>query len=135
MKAIAIAALLAICAGCATVKSANEYHGVCIEDGEQPVETLEIENTGWLLFKCIPLGSGDPLCPNRKTCRLFRNTVTLQNNLEMLEDEMERIDAKRVVNLTSHKTDETIFFVLLTRRAYHTSAVLLKERTSGTSSK
>lgn len=135
MRTLAIASLLLICAGCATVKSANEYYGVCIEDGEQPIETLEIENTGWLLFRCIPLGSGDPLRPNQKTCRFFRNTVTLQNNLEMLEDEMERIDAKRVANLTSHKTDETIFFVLLTRRAYHTSAVLLKERESGTSSK
>ena len=44
----------------------------------------------------------------------------------MLEDEMERRSAKRVTNLTSRKTDESIFFILLTRRAYHTSAVLLK---------
>ena len=126
MKAIAIAVLLAICAGCATVKSANEYHGVCIEDGEQPVETLEIENTGWLLFKCIPLGSGDPSNPDKFGCRLFRNSVSLQNNLDMLQSEMKRVKAGRVVNLTSRKTDETIFVILLTRHAYHTSAVLLR---------
>ena len=122
---IAFAAAI-VFAGCATVNKATDYHGMGIEDGEIPLETSEIENTGWLLFTCIPLGSGDPLQPNRKTCRFFRNTVTLQNNLEMLEDEMERVNAKRVVNLASRKTDESIFFVLLTRRAYHTSAVLLK---------
>ena len=96
------------------------------ENGEQPIETIEIENTGWLLFRCIPLGSGDPLRPNEMTCRFFRNTVTLQNNLEMLEDEMERVGAKRVENLISRKTDESMFILLLTRRSYHSSAVLLK---------
>ena len=114
------------CMGCASINRATDYHGMGIETGEPPLETIEIENTGWLLFRCIPLGSGDPLQPNRKTCRFFRNTVTLQNNLEMLEDEMERTNAKRVVNLTSRKTDETVFIILLTRRAYHTSATLLK---------
>ena len=113
-------------AGCATINRANDYHGMGIEDGEAPIETIEIENTGWMLLRYIPLGSGDPLRPNEKTCRFFRNTVTLQNNLEMLEDEMERVGAKRVANLTSRKTDESMFILLLTRRAYHTSAVLLK---------
>ncbi len=122
---IAFAAAIAF-AGCATINRADDYHGMGIEDGETPLETIEIENTGWLLFRYIPLGSGDPLKPNRKTCRFFRNTVTLQNNLEMLEDEMERVGAKRVANLTSRKTDESVFVIFLTRRAYHTSAVLLK---------
>jgi hypothetical protein len=128
MKAsvIAFAAAVLACAGCATINRATDYHGMGIESGEKPLETVEIENTGWLLFKCIPLGSGDPLHPNLRSCRMFRNTVTLQNNLEMLEDEMERVGAKRVANLTSRKTDETVFVILFTRRAYHTSAVLLK---------
>ena len=116
----------AFCAGCATVNFADDYHGMGIEDGEPPIETVEIENTGWFLFRFIPLGSGNPLKPNRVSCNLFSNSVTLQNNLEMLEDEMERVDAKRVANLTSRKTDESMFIILLTRRAYHTSAVLLK---------
>ena len=121
-----LAAVLILCAGCATINTADDYHGMGIENGEPPLATVEIENTGWLLLKFIPLGSGDPAQPNRKTCRFFRNTVTLQNNLEMLEDEMERIGAKRVANLTSRKTDESVFVILFTRRAYHTSAVLLK---------
>ena len=128
MKRCALFAFAAalVCAGCATIKSANDYHGMGIENGEQPIETVEIENTGWLLFKCIPLGSGDPLRPNACSCRFFRNTVNLQNNLEMLENEMERVGASRVANLTSRKTDESVFVILFTRRAYHTSAVLLK---------
>ena len=111
--------LLLACAGCATVHTATDYHGVGIENGERPIETVEIENTGWLLFKFIPLGSGDPAHPNESGCRLFQNTVVLQNNLDMLK-------AGRAVNLTSRKTDETIFVILLTRHAYHTSAVLLR---------
>lgn len=114
------------CAGCATVNTANDYHGMGVEEGEMAIETVEIENAGWLLFKSIPLGSGNPLAPNRCSSKLFQNTVTLQNNLEMLEDEMERVNATRVLNLTSRRTDESVFLILLSRTAYHTSAVLLK---------
>ena len=121
-----LAAALVLCAGCATINTADDYHGMGIENGETPLETVEIENTGWLLFQCIPIGSGDPRYPNKKNCRLFRNTVTLQNNLNILEGEMERVGAKRVANLSSRKTNESILFILFTRRAYHTSAVLLK---------
>lgn len=125
MRKLLLAVALA-CSGCTTIQRASDYHGMGSENGEQPIETIEIENTGWLLFRCIPLGSGDPLRPNEMTCRFFRNTVTLQNNLEMLEDEMERVGAKRVENLISRKTDESMFILLLTRRSYHSSAVLLK---------
>lgn len=118
--------LLACFAGCATIQRATDYHGARIENGEQPIETVEIENTGWLLFKFIPLGCGDPKSPNEFGCCIFRNTITLQNNLDMLKTEMDRVKSTRVINLSSRKTDETIFVILLTRHAYHTSAVLLK---------
>lgn len=126
MRGLFAAAALIACAGCATVHTASDYHGTGIEGGETPIETVEIENAGWFLFKFIPLGSGDPLAPNRCSSKLFQNTVTLQNNLEMLEDEMGRVNATRVANLTSRKTDESVLWILLSRTAYHTSAVLLK---------
>ena len=128
MRAAAAMLLAALAAGCATIERTDVYHGRGIGNGERPLETIEIENTGWLLFKCIPLGSGNPARPNSVGCRLFRNTVTLQNNLDMLAAEMERVGAARIVNLSSRKTDETIFVILLTRHACHTSAVLLKPR-------
>ena len=126
MKKALFAALSAVFAGCTTIHTADDYHGTGIADGEKPIETVEIENTAWLLLKCIPLGSGDPNFPNEFGCKMFSNTVTLQNNLNMLEKEMERVGATRIANLASRKTDESIFIILLTRRAYHTSAVLLK---------
>ena len=118
--------LLCAFAGCATIKRANDYGNIRMENGDEPVETIEIENSSWLLFKFIPLGSGDPYAPNEVSCRLFRNTVTLQNNLDMLDQEMKRVKASKVSNVVSRKTDETILIILLTRHAYHTSAVLLK---------
>ena len=121
-----LAAAMILCAGCATINTADDYHGIGIENGETPLETVEIENTGWLLFQFIPIGSGDPRYPNKNTCRLFQNTVTLQNNLNILNGEMERAGATRVANLSSRKTNESILFILFTRSAYHTSAVLLK---------
>lgn len=127
MKSLLAAAAVAfVCAGCATVSTVDIYHDMGVEHGEKAIETVEIENSGWLLFKFIPLGSGNPHSPNSRSCRLFSNTVTLENNLVMLENEMKRVDAKRVANLTSRKTDESMFIVLLTHRTYHTSAVLLK---------
>jgi hypothetical protein len=126
MKRLLCAITGAFFAGCATIHTANYYHSTGLESGETPIETVAIENTAWLLLKCIPLGSGDPESPNEFGCNLFSNTVTLQNNLDMLEREMERVGAKRITNLASRKTDESIFIILLTRRACHTSAVLLK---------
>ena len=121
-----LAAAMILCAGCATINTADDYHGMGVENGETPIETVEIENTGWMLFQFIPIGSGNPRYPNKNTCRLFQNTVTLQNNLNILKSEMERTGATRLVNLNSRKTNESILFILFTRRAYHTSAVLLR---------
>ena len=126
MKTSVIVLLLLACAGCSTIRRAADYHGAGIEDGARPIETVEIENTAWLLFKFIPLGSGDPSRPDEFGCRLFQNTVNLQNNIDMLQAEMRRVKASRAINITSRKTDETVFVILLTRHAYHTSAVLLR---------
>ena len=65
-----LAAALILCAGCATINTADDYHGMGIENGETPLETVEIENTGWLLFQFIPIGSGDTRYPNKNTCRI-----------------------------------------------------------------
>ena len=114
-------------AGCTTVRYSTTFHDVKVEDGETPLEIVEIENSGWELFKFIPLASGNPEKPNRLSCSWFSNTVTLQNNLNLLEQEMKTRVATRFTNLTSRNSEESFLFVLLTRNAYHTSAVLLKD--------
>ena len=119
-------------AGCTTVRYSTTFHDVKVEDGETPLEIVEIENSGWELFKFIPLASGNPQKPNRLSCRWFSNTVTLQNNLNLLEQEMKTRVATRFTNLTSRNSEESFLFVLLTRNAYHTSAVLLKDANTPT---
>ena len=84
------------------------------------------------MFKFIPLASGNPQKPNRLSCCWFSNTVTLQNNLNLLEQEMKTRVATRFTNLTSRNSEESFLFVLLTRNAYHTSAVLLKDENTPT---
>ena len=119
-------------AGCTTVRYSTTFHDVKVEDGETPLEIVEIENSGWELFKFIPLASGNPQKPNRLSCNWFSNTVTLQNNLNLLEQEMKTRVATRFTNLTSRNSEESFLFILLTRNAYHTSAVLLKDANTPT---
>ena len=119
-------------AGCTTVRYSTTFHDVKVEDGETPLEIVEIENSGWELFKFIPLASGNPEKPNRLSCSWFSNTVTLQNNLNLLEQEMKTRVATRFTNLTSRNSEESFLFILLTRNAYHTSAVLLKDANTPT---
>ena len=126
MRYALFALFLASFLGCATVTTAHNFHGVNVEGDESPIETVMIENTGWTMFKFIPIGSGDPKNPNKNTCCMFEDTTTLQNNLDMLEAEMKRIGATRMKNLSSKTVDESLFLMLFTRTACHTSAVLLK---------
>ena len=118
MKALAILALGALLAfqGCTTTTVSRE--------GETMVD---IENTGWYLFNFIPLASGDPSAPNHCRCRLFQRTVTLENNIRMLERIIREEGATGVKDLSSFTTDEHFFVMLLKRHAYHTSARLTKD--------
>lgn len=117
---------LSSCLGCATVTTAHNFQDVNIEGDESPIETVMIENTGWTMFKILPIGSGNPEKPDKISCCIFRDTTTLQNNLDMLEREMKRVGATRIRNLSSKTAYESLFLLLFTRTACRTSAVLLK---------
>ena len=121
---VAAAALLA--GGCTPVLKSKEFGNVKVDGGATPVAAVEIENSVWLLFNFIPLASGSPAHPNSNKCKLFRNTVNLPNNMEVLRAEMAEEGVHEVANLTSHYADEKYLFFLLARRACHTSAVLVK---------
>ena len=126
MKLLPAILLLLAASGCASLTTAHRFHGVEVESDEIPIETVMIENTGWKLFKFIPIGSGDPEKPGSCSFRLFEDTTTLQNNLDMLAREMRSVGATRIVNLSSKTIDESVFIVLFTRTVCRTSAVLLK---------
>ena len=119
------AAALFAC-GCTTVLKSKEFGDVKTDGGSTPVAAVEIEISVWLLFNFIPVASGSPDHPNSYRCKLFRNTVNLPNNMEVLRAEMASEGVSEVVNLTSHYADEKYLFFLLARRACHTSAVLIQ---------
>ena len=119
-----VAALLA--SGCTTVLKSKEFGDVKVDGGATPVAAVEIENSVWLLFNFIPVASGSPDHPNLNKCKLFRNTVNLENNMKVLQAEMVQEEVTKVANLTSHYSEESYLFFLLARRACHTSAVLVK---------
>lgn len=127
MKNIVLILLFAT-AGCATVRTATDFKGVKQEHGENVIATISIENYGWFLFNLVPLVCGEPRLPNNNECRLFENTVTLENNIYMLEKEMKRLGATRCINVsTHHDNSQTGFLLFFFRRLYHTSAVLIKD--------
>ena len=114
MKTAALAILCAILSGCATVTISR--HGTTM---------VNIENTGWYLLNFIPLASGNPAKPNCCSTRLFSKTVTLENNVKMLDKVIADEGAAAVRDLNSFIIDEHVLLILLKRHAYHTSAQLL----------
>ena len=119
-------AVALLASGCTSVLKSKEFGSVKVDGSTTPVAAVEIENSVWLLFNFIPVASGSPDHPNSYRCKLFRNTVNLPNNMEVLRAEMASEGVSEVVNLTSHYADEKYLFFLLARRACHTSAVLIQ---------
>ena len=114
MKRLAIILACALLGGCATVTVSR--------DGATMVN---IENSGWYLLNFIPLASGNPTRPNSCTTRLFSKTVTLENNVKMLDKVIRDEGAVAVRDINSFTVDEHVLLILLKRHAYHTSAQLL----------
>ena len=117
MKRVAIILACALLGGCATVTVSR--------DGATMVN---IENSGWYLLNFIPIASGNPARPNSCTTRLFSKTVTLENNVKMLDKVIRDEHAVAVRDINSFTIDEHILLILLKRHAYHTSAQLLMEK-------
>ena len=124
-----VLAVLLLAAGCASAHVTRSFHGIHVDRGRTPAATVEIENSGWYLLTCIPLASGDYRHPNGGACRWFADTVQLENNMKILGGVMREEGVTDVANLTSHRSDEKYLVFLLARRAYHTSALLLKPET------
>ena len=117
MKSAAIAALAALLAGCSTVTVSRNGSTM-----------VNIENSGWYLLNFIPIASGNPASPNSFSTRLFSKTVTLENNVKMLDKVIADEGAVAIRDLNSFTIDEQILLILFKRHAYHTSAQLLMEK-------
>ena len=106
--------LLTFLAGCATVQVASE-------NGRTMVDA---ENSSWRIFWWLPLGGGDCEDPNDDFCVWFRSTVTLENNMKLLDYAREKKGARSVKDVQSFVTDDHYLFILR-RTALHTSAELV----------
>ena len=114
MKRFAIILACALLGGCATVTVSREG-----------ATMVNIENSGWYLLNFIPIASGNPTRPNSCTTRLFSKTVTLENNVKMLDKVIRDEGAVAVRDINSFTIDEHVLLILLKRHSYHTSAQLL----------
>ena len=114
MKRLAVILVCALLGGCATVTVSR--NGATM---------VNIENSGWYLLNFIPIASGNPARPNSCTTRLFSKTVTLENNVKMLDKAIREEGAAAVRDINSFTIDEHVLLILLKRHAYHTSAQLL----------
>ena len=108
--------LVTFLSGCATVRFCDEG-----------MSMVDIENTGWYLFNFIPLASGNPNSPNDVSCHIFSDTVTLENNLKLLDYAVRKKHALGYRDATSYTTDENALIILIKRRSYHTSAELIPD--------
>ncbi len=114
MKRTALIALCALLSGCATVTVSR-----------QGARMVNIENSGWYFLNFIPLASGNPADPNTCSTRLFSKTVTLENNIKMLDKVIADEGAVAVRDINSFVIDEHILLIVFKRHSYHTSAQLL----------
>ena len=133
MKRAAVCVLCAaLLGGCASVTRLDGKPCAPL-DGHEPVEAVQVMNTNWKLLSFIPIASGNPERPNACSCRWFENTVTLQNQMAMLEAEAKRAGATRAFDVVTTSCDERLYFFLLKREKIHTSAVLAKPSAGGPS--
>ena len=126
MKTALALAVAAFLAGCATVSKVDGAKCISeVSHSSNVVECVQVFNSGWKLFSCLPLASGDPDMPNLSSCVFFTDTVTLQNQLKMLEAEARRVGAKKADNVITSYASERIFMFLLLREKIITSALLV----------
>ncbi len=118
MKMTLLALLATLLTGCATVRYSEE-------GGRKMVD---VENTCWTVyfffFPVFPIASGEPDAPNEEMCRIFQDSVTLENNMKLLDYARVRHGEGEVKNLTSRFSDTTYCF-FIKRYSCQTSAELV----------
>lgn len=133
MKLFATTLLLSFAsAGCMTTQMSDVMKDVPSDGGARQKMTVEVRNTGWFLFDCIPLVCGDPKGPDAVATRFFTDTLTLQSNLDVLGKIIEQNDGYRLGSVSSHEEGEGFLVFIVTRRSFHTSATLMRPQPGGT---
>ena len=116
MRKLAVLALAAALCGCCTVKFSHE-------GGK---DMVEVTNSSLKLFGLVPIVSGDPEYPNRDVSVWFCDSLLLDVNMMLLDDAMRKHGYRSFRNISSYKTHESCFLLLLWRDVFHTSAELIR---------
>jgi hypothetical protein len=120
--ASALAAAVALAAaGCANVQTTNRFGAPVGGKEVQPRDSIVVENSGFYLFGVVPLVSGSTENPGGST--LFNNTVTLENNLRLLEAEAAKKGPFVLDGLSSVEDSSSAWSIgIISRRTITTSA-------------
>ena len=120
ISALAAAVALAA-AGCANVQTTNRFGAPVGGKDLQPRDSIVVENSGFYLFGVVPLVSGSTENPGGST--LFNNTVTLENNLRLLEAEAAKKGPFVLDGLSSVEDSSSAWSIgIVSRRTITTSA-------------
>lgn len=125
MKTLSLAVLslsILLLAGCSSVQTTVSYPSANAKLGERPVASLVVENNGYYLFGLFPVFTGDHRERHRTVW--FKNTVTLENNVRMIEEEAKKHGDVVIDDLVTVGGDYAIPYTiwLLSRRMLSTSA-------------
>lgn len=106
MRALFLSSILPallLVSGCATIQTARNFDGKTVDGHAKPLATITTENYGYYLFgqPCLPLIVGNPYQPNEDTWLFFEDTVVVDNNITMANNEARRLGAKQIVNIKS----------------------------------
>ena len=129
MRQVIVAVAMSALVGCSTTLTRLPPPRALKTAGVVPIEAIEVSNANLLLLSFIPIASGDPDAPNAGAFRWFTDTLSVANQVQMLEAEAARVGATRAVEVATLKTDESLLFFLLLREKMHTSAILVKDST------
>jgi hypothetical protein len=118
MKKLTLILLAAFSGGCAT-------YDISDKGG---YSMASVSNTSWEFLSFLPIASGNPDRPNTVSCLWLQDSANLENNIKILNAAMAEAGANGTRNLSSSIVDETVFFILINRRVYQTSAELVYGR-------
>ena len=78
-------------AGCTSVQTSRAFSDKWFEGTPAPMESVVVENWGVYLFNKWPIVCGDP--ENVGSTVFFKDTVSLENNCRLVDEEMRRVGA------------------------------------------
>ena len=121
--------LVSLLAGCATTEVSTEFNQDTTVENKHPLGVINAENYGYYLFGILPILAGSPDEPNEVSLTFFEDTVTVENNQNMLNLEAKKLDADVLTDIRHHTywTGEFSFWIIW-RQVLSSNAIALKNR-------